>query len=169
MRTYLSLSIVAFTLATPAFAADGAPGPAPAIDPNVAPCTKVTATEIEEFVGAPARIIETNPFLCRWQAGEEEKYAQVTLIPKETIGAPAGKERAYFDQSIGGERDRSKPGEMIELQGIGESAWALKLADNPTNFHQIYFFKNLKTGTVATNGVGYEATVELARRAAARF
>lgn len=169
MQSPIAMTILMLSITTPAFAADGAAQPARPVDPDVIACTKVTQAEMEQFIGEPATIRETSANLCSWDGGKPDAYVKVMYFVGEEQGVPAGKERAYFDQTIEGEKAENKPGEMVEIPGIGESAWGLKIADNETNYYAVYVFKNKDNVTIATNGIGYDATVEIARLAASRM
>ena len=87
----------------------------------------------------------------------------------ERQGVPAGQERAYFDQMIEDQKVQTKPGEIVVVPGVGDSAWGLKLTQNETNYYAVYLFKGKDNVTIASNGIGYDATVEIARLAATRM
>lgn len=169
MRTTVAVLILALGSATPALAADGAAQPPADVDPNVIACQKVTAVEMEQFIGAPAKIRETSAGLCSWQGGKADAYAQVMYFAGERQGVPAGQERAYFDQMIEDQKVQTKPGEIVVVPGVGDSAWGLKLTQNETNYYAVYLFKGKDNVTIASNGIGYDATVEIARLAATRM
>ena len=169
MRTTTGMMIVALMMAAPAEAADGAAQPAADVDPDVIACQKVTAAEMEQVIGAPATIRETSAHLCSWQGGKEGVYAQVMYFSGESQGVPAGQERAYFDQMIEGQKAQAKPGEMVEVPGVGDSAWGLKISQNETDYYAVYLFKGKDNVTITTNGIAYDATVEIPRLAASRM
>lgn len=169
MRTTIGAPILALGMAAPAWAGDGAAQPRAAVNPNVIACKKVTAAEMAKFVGAPAQITETNANLCSWKGSKANAYASVMFFAGESHGVPAGAERAYFDQMIEGQKAKSKPGELIAVPGIGESAWGLKLGQNETAYYAVYAFKGKDNITITTNGVGYDGTVAIARLAASRM
>lgn len=151
-----------------AWAADGAGSAGPPVDPTVVPCTKVTAGEMEQFVGAPATIKETSANLCTWVGSKPGAYVQVMYIPNKMRGVPLGQERAYFDQIMGSEKDKYGAA-FAEISGIGETAWGLNMAGNAENYFKVYGYKNKDSLTIATNGVGYDSTVEIARLATGRL
>jgi hypothetical protein len=169
MRSTIGMTILALALAAPAWAADGAAQKRAGVDPNVIACQKVTAAEMGQFIGAPATIRETSASLCSWQGSKADAYAQVMYFAGENQGVPAGQERAYFDQMIEGQKAQAKPGEIVEVPDVGDSAWGLKLAQNETDYFAVYLFKGKDNITITTNGVGYDATVEMARLAASRM
>ncbi|MGF7007952.1 hypothetical protein [Shinella sumterensis] len=47
---------MALAMAAPAWASDGAAQPPAGVDPEVIACQKVTAAEMEQFIGSPATI-----------------------------------------------------------------------------------------------------------------
>lgn len=155
-------------LTAPALSADGGKSSSNLVDPNVIACIKVPAADMERIIGAPARILETSSGLCSWEGGKPGAYAQVMYFAGASHGVPAGAECAYFDQMIDGTKAQYKADELAAIPGIGESAWGLKLTDNAPNFYAVYFYKNKDNVTITTNGVGYDATVEIARLAASR-
>jgi hypothetical protein len=161
--------ILALAMAAPAWAADGAAQPPAKVEPDVIACQKVTAAEMEKFIGAPATIRETSANLCSWKGGKEGAYAQVMYFAGESQGVPAGQERAYFDQMIEGQKAQAKPGEMVEVPDVGDTAWGLKLGQNDTDYYAVYLFKGKDNVTITTNGIGYDATVAIARLAASRM
>ena len=169
MRTTIGLTMLALATASPALASDGAVQPSLPVNPNVISCMKVPAEEMERFVGAPAQIRETSANLCSWAGGNPDAYVKVMYFLGEKQGVPPGKERAYFDQIIEGEKAQLKPGELVEIQDVGESAWGVKIAENETDYYAVYLFKGKDNVTIATNGIGYDATVEIARLAASRM
>ena len=168
MRTTTGM-ILALATVAPALAADGAAQPPAGVDPNVIACQKVTGAEMERFIGAPATIRETSANLCSWQGGKADAYAQVMYFAGESQGVSAGSERAYFDQMIEGQKAQAKPGEIVEVPDVGDSAWGLKLGQNETDYYAVYLFKGKDNITITTNGIGYDATVEIARLAASRM
>ena len=169
MRTTAGMTILALAMAAPVWAADGAAQKPAGVDPDVIACQKVTAAEMEQFIGAPATIRETSANLCSWKGGQAGAYAQVMYFAGENQGVPAGQERAYFDQMIEGQKAKAKPGEIVEVPDVGDSAWGLKLAQNETDYYAVYLFKGKDNITITTNGIGYDATVEIARLAASRM
>jgi len=169
VRTIIGATILALRLAAPAWAGDGAAQPRAAINPDVLACQKVTAAEVATFVGAPALIKETSANLCSWKGSRANAYAKVMFISGKSHGVPAGMERAYFDQTMEGEKAKYKPGEFVAVPGIGDSAWGLKLVQNETDYYAVYVFKGKDNITITTNGVGYDGTVEIARLAASRM
>ncbi len=169
MRTIIGMTISALAMAAPAWAADGAAQKPAGVDPDVIACQKVTAAEMERFIGASATIRETSANLCSWQGGKADAYAQVMYFAGESQGVPAGQERAYFDQMIEGQKAQAKPGEIVEVPGVGDIAWGLKLVQNETDYFAVYLFKGKDNVTITTNGIGYDATVEIARLAASRM
>lgn len=169
LRTTIGATILAVGMAAPAWAGDGAPQPRSPINPDVIACQKVGAAEMAPFVGVPAQITETNANLCSWKGSKASAYATVMFFTGESHGVPAGAERAYFDQMIEGEKAKNKPGELVAVPGIGDSAWGLKLGQNETEFYAVYAFKGKDNITITTNGVGYDGTVEIARLAASRM
>lgn len=168
MRTTMGM-ILALATVAPALAADGAAQPPAGVDPDVIACQKVTAAEMERFIGAPATIRETSANLCSWQGGQPDAYAQVMYFSGESHGVPAGQERAYFDQMIEGQKAQAKPGEIVEVPDVGDTAWGLKLGQNETDYYAVYLFKGKDNVTITTNGIGYDATIEIARLAASRM
>ena len=169
MQSTIGATALALGMAAPACAGDGAAQPRAAINPDVIACQKVTAAEVATFIGAPALIKETNANLCSWKGSKTSAYASVMFFPGEMHGLPAGMERAYFDQTMEGEKAKYKPGEFVAVLGIGESAWGLKLVQNETDYYAVYVFKGKDNITITTNGVGYDGTVEIARLAASRM
>lgn len=169
MRTIIGMTISALAMAAPAWAADGAAQKPAGVDHAVIACQKVTAAEMEQFIGAPATIRETSANLCSWRGGKADAYAQVMYFAGESQGVPAGQERAYFDQMIKGQKAQAKPGEIVEVPGVGDIAWGLKLGQNETDYFAVYLFKGEDNVTITTNGIGYDATVEIARLAASRM
>lgn len=169
MRIIIGMTISTLAFAAPAWAADGAAQKPAGVDPDAVACQKVTAAEMEQFIGAPATIRETSANLCSWQGGKADAYAQVIYFPGESHGVPAGQERAYFDQMIEGQKAQNKPEELVEVPGVGDSAWGLKLGQNETDYYAVYLFKGKDNVTITTNGIGYDATVEIARLAASRM
>lgn len=169
MQSPIAMTILVFSVTTSALAADGAAQPAQPVDPNVIACAKVTQAEMEQFLGAPATIRESGANLCSWDGGKPDAHAQVMYFSGESQGVPAGQERAYFDQMIEGEKVKLKPGELVEIPGIGDSAWGVKIAENETNYYAVYLFAGKDNVTITTNGIGYDATVEIARLAASRM
>ncbi|MCP4560151.1 MAG: hypothetical protein GY873_05115 [Bosea sp.] len=169
VRTTIGATILALGMVTAAWAGDGAAQPRAAVNPNVIACQKVTAAEMATFVGAPALIKETSANLCSWKGGKANAYASVMFFAGESHGVPAGAERAYFDQMIEGEKAKGKPGELVAVPGIGDSAWGLKLGQNETAYYAVYAFKGKDNITITTNGVGYDGTVAIARLAASRM
>jgi len=161
--------IVALATVAPALGADGAAQPPAGVDPDVIACQKVTAAEMERFIGAPAVIRETSANLCSWQGGKADAYAQVMYFAGESQGVPAGKERAYFDQMIEDQKAQARQGEMVEVPDVGDSAWGLRLGQNETDYYAVYLFKGKDNITIATNGIGYDATEGIARLAASRM
>ena len=168
MRTTIGV-ILALATVAPALAADGAAQPPAGVDPGVIACQKVTTAEMERFTGAPATIRETSANLCSWQGGKPDAYAQVMYFSGESHGVPAGQERAYFDQMIEGQKAQAKPGEIVEVPDVGDTAWGLKLGQNETDYYAVYLFKGKDNVTITTNGIGYDATIEIARLAASRM
>lgn len=169
MRTIIGVTISALAMAAPGWAADGAAQKPASVDLDVIACQKVTAAEMERLIGAPATIRETSANLCSWQGGKADAYAQVMYFAGENQGVPAGQERAYFDQMIEGQKTQAKPGEIVEVPGVGDIAWRLKLVQNETDYFAVYLFKGKDNVTITTNGIGYDATVEIARLAASRM
>lgn len=169
MRTIIGMTISALAMAAPGWAADGAAQKPAGVDPDVIACQKVTAAEMERFIGAPPTIRETSTNLCSWQGGKADAYAQVMYFAGESQGVPAGQERAYFDQRIEGQKAQAKPGEIVEVPGEGDITWGLKLVQNETDYFAVYLFKGKDNVTITTNGIGYDATVEIARLAAPRM
>lgn len=55
------------------------------------------------------------------------------------------------------------------MPGVGDSAWGLKLGENETDYFAVYLFEGKDNVTITTNGIGYDATVEIARLAASRM
>ena len=141
MRTIIGMTISALAMAAPAWAADGAAQKPAGVDPDVIACQKVTAAEMERFIGAPATIRETSANLCSWQGGKADAYAQVMYFAGESQGVP----------------------------GVGDIAWGLKLLQNETDYFAVYLFKGKDNVTITTNGIGYDATVAIARLAASRM
>jgi hypothetical protein len=45
----------------------------------------------------------------------------------ETNGLPAGMERTYFDGIIEYTKRGKKPGEVVEVPGVGDVAWGVKI------------------------------------------
>ncbi|MGV2104282.1 hypothetical protein [Rhizobium sp. 21-4511-3d] len=168
IRIFVS-GLIALTISSAAVAAEGASSARPAVDPDSPPCSMVKAGELQKFVGAPATIRETSARLCSWAGATEGAYVQVMLFPGESLGVPAGQERAYFDQTMGGEQDQYGSETFAEVPDVGEKAWGLKLADNPQKYYKVYAFKGKDSLTIATNGIGYDATVEIARIAVSRM
>ncbi len=166
MRRYAGLALLGFSIATAAIAADGSKTPEVSVNTNEPACLKVPAADMEQFVGAPARIRETNNGFCSWKGSISGAYVKVMYFKGESLGIPAGAERAYFDQGIEVIKAENKPGELVEIPALGESAWGLKIAENPTNFYSVYMFKNKDSITIMSNGVGYDATVKIAQLAA---
>ncbi|WP_163574798.1 hypothetical protein, partial [Klebsiella pneumoniae] len=70
---------------------------------------------------------------------------------------------------IAGQKAQAKPGEIVEVPDVGDSAWGLKLDQNETDYYAVYLFKGKDDVTITTNGIGYDATVEIARLAASRM
>ncbi|MGA1804981.1 hypothetical protein [Rhizobium sp. HT1-10] len=169
MRKYAGLAVLSFSLATAAIAADGAKAPEVSVNPNERACLMVKAAEMEKFVGAPARIRETSRGLCSWEGGISGVYMEVMYFKGESLGVPAGAERAYFEQGIEVMKTENKPEEILKIPDLGESAWGLKTAENATNFYAVYLFKNKDSMTIMSNGVGYDSTVKVARLAASRM
>ncbi len=149
--------------------ADGATSARPAVDPASPACKKVSADELQKFVGAPAAIRATSARLGIWVGALEGAYVQVMLFPGESLGVKPDQEWAYFDQTVGGEMDQNGSEAFIELPDIGEKAWGLKLADNPEQYFKVYAFKGKDSLAIATNGIGYDATVAIARIAVSRM
>lgn len=52
---------------------------------------------------------------------------------------------------------------------MGDIAWGLKLVQNKTDYFAVYLFKGKDNVTITANGIGYDATVEIARLAASRM
>ena len=168
VRPTLATALMVMMMGTAAWAADGAGSGSPPVDPTAVPCTVVTSSEMEQFVGAPATIKETNDNLCTWAGSKPEAYVQVMYFPNKMRGVPNGQERAYFDQIMGSEKDQYGAA-FTEISGIGETAWGLNMAGNAENYFKVYSYKNKDSLTIATNGVGYEATVEIARLTTGRL
>lgn len=166
MRRYAGLALLGFSIATAAIAADGSKTPEVSVNPNEPACLKVPAADMEQFVGAPARIRETTDGLCSLKGSRSGTYLKVIYFKGESLGILTGAERAYFDQGIEVIKAENKPGELVEIPALGESAWGLKIAENPTNFYSVYMFKNKDSITLMFNGVGYDATVKIAQLAA---
>jgi hypothetical protein len=162
-------------LASPVLGADGAAQPRKTpLNPDVPSCRLVTAQEIEKSIGSPAVIKETSgdektAGICSWKGGKPDAYASVTLFPGNGRDVPAGQERPAFDASIELMKRQHKPGELEPISGIGESAWALNLTDNPTRYFAVYLFKNGTNATITTNGADLQATIDLSRAAASRM
>ncbi|OBZ93499.1 hypothetical protein ADU59_21890 [Pararhizobium polonicum] len=170
VRLDIGFTMLALSMAGPALAADGAMPPTITIDPSIVACKTVTADEMGAFVGAPARITETtNDGLCAWEGSTPDAYAKVMYFTGETNGLPAGMERTYFDGIIEYTKREKKPGEVVEVPGVGDVAWGVKIADNTTDYYTVLFFKGKDNVTITTNGIGFEKTVEIARIAASRM
>lgn len=168
VRPTLATALMVTMMGTAAWAADGAGSGSPPVDPTAVPCTVVTSSEMEQFVGAPATIKETSDNLCTWVGSKPEATVQVMYFANKMRGVPAGQERAYFDQIMGSEKDQYGAA-FTEISGIGETAWGLNMTGNAENYFKVYSYKNKDSLTIATNGVGYEATVEIARLATGRL
>lgn len=169
MRRYAGLALLGLSIATTAIAADGSKTPEASVNPNEPACLKVPAADIEQFVGAPARIRETNNGLCSWKGSISGAYVKVMYFKGESLGIPAGAERAYFDQGIEVMKAENKPGELVEIPALGDSAWGLMITENPTNFYSVYTFKGKDSITIMSNGVGYDTTVKIAQLAASHM
>ena len=157
-----------------ASAGDGAAAPKKDVDPQALACQKLTPAELAPYVGAPVRITQTNAAPngagnCVWQGSKADVVIKVDFFPGESHGVPPGMERAYFDQMIGGLKDENAPGEVVEISGAGESAWALNLKDNAPRFYPAYVFKNQNNATIVTNGLDAKATEALARLVLAKM
>lgn len=141
------------------WAADGAAQKPASVDPDVTACQKVTAAEMEQFIGAPATIRETGANLCSWQGGKPNAYAQVMYFAGESHGLPVGQERS---DDRGAEGAGRAGGDRPGARGSGDIAWGPKLAQNETDYFAVYLFKGKDNVTITTNGIGYDATVEIA-------
>lgn len=169
MRKHAGLALLGLSIATTAIAADGAKAPGVSVNPNEPACLKVPAADMEQFVGAPARVRETNNGLCSWEGSRSGTYVKVMYFKGESLGIPAGAERAYFDQGIEIMKAENKPGELVEIPALGDSAWGLKITENPMNFYSVDTFKGKNSITIMSNGVGYDATGKIAQLAASRM
>lgn len=90
-------------------------------------------------------------------------------LPGSSHGIPKGAERTYFDQMVEAEKRKYQVGEFVPVPELADDAWALDLADNPTQYYVVYLFKGEDNVTVVSNGIGLEATVAIARQVAAQM
>jgi len=137
-------------------------------------CKLVQQHEIEAYIGTPAAIRESRgseneASICSWAGGNENAAVSVMLFPGSSHGVPKGSERAYFDQMIEGEKVKYQAGEFVAVPELADDAWAVDLADNPTQYFAVYLFKGESNATVVSNGIGLEATVAIAREIAAEM
>lgn len=123
MRKHAGLALLGFSIANAAIAADGAKAPGVSVNPNEAACLKVPAADREQFVGAPARVRETNNGLCSWEGSRSRTYVKVMYFKGESLGIPAGAERTYLEQGIEIMKGENKPGELVEIPAVGDSTW----------------------------------------------
>jgi hypothetical protein len=164
---------LAGTLLSSAYAADGAKPPLSTVAVEAPACALLQTHEIESYVGVPATVKESNGTdasagLCSW-AGSTGATVDVMFFPGSSHGVPEGAERAYFDQMIEAQKQKFQPGEFVAVPELADDAWALDLSDNPTQYFAVYLFKGTDNVTIATNGIGLEATVNIARQVAARM
>lgn len=168
------VAALASTICASAFAADGGRPSKVVVDPTLAACLQVTAAELEPHLGAPVRIRETNAGTkgsggCIWEGKTKGAVVHVMHFPGDSIGVPAGQERAYFDQIMAARGAQNKPGEFTPVAGLGEAAWKLDLADNAPNYFAVYVFGHGNMTTITSNGLGPAPTLAIARSAAARM
>ena len=137
-------------------------------------CKLVTQHQIETYTGTPAALKESRgsedeASVCSWVGSNEDAAVSVMLFPGSSHGIPKGAERSYFDQMIEGEKRKYEAGEFVAVPELADDAWALDLADNPTQYFAVYLIKGEDNVTIVSNGIGLEATVAIAREAASQM
>lgn len=83
--------VLGLAIVTPAWAADGATQKPAGVDPDVTACQKVTAAEMEQFIGAPATIRETGANLCSWKAGRLTPMRRSCILPERAMAFRPGR------------------------------------------------------------------------------
>lgn len=158
----------------PALAADGGYSPELTNDPSVPACQVFSTEEIAEALGGPAEVREsygtdTDVGLCSWQNDAQNAFVSVTYLPPGSQGLPEGKEREAFDFYAESQKAQFEPGQYEPASGIGDAAWATNLEGNEQEFYAVEFIKGSTTLTINSNGIGLDATIQLAKAASARL
>jgi len=176
MRTpIIVMAALTFALAAvPVVAADGAYSPEPSKDPNVPACQIFSGEEISAALNGSAEVREsygtdTTVGLCSWQNSAHDAFVKVSYFPPGSQGLPEGKERESFEFYARNKQNQFEPGQFAPVADIGDAAWSLNIKDNEEAYYSVEFVKGSTTVTIDTNGIGLDATVQLAKAAAARL
>lgn len=141
---------------------------------SVPACKLLETYELESYLEAPVAVsassgAENEVGLCTWAGRGSDASVSVLFFPGVTHGLPQGMERTQFDKMMEGEKSKHEPGEFVAVPELADDAWVIDLADNPTQHFSVYLIKGTDNATITTNGVGLEATVEIARYVASRM
>ncbi|NGN41239.1 hypothetical protein G6N74_09200 [Mesorhizobium sp. CGMCC 1.15528] len=154
----------ACTMATSALAQD--------INPATTACQLLTAENIVEIVGKPAAIYETNDGVgdasnCFWEVPDVDGYVQVHFVRSSEPNTTPAMAQEGFDIYEKNKRKELQANEIRNVEGLGERAYLVNLADNPTAFIGIQLLSGTDMISIDTSKLSEELAIALAQKAVA--